>query len=465
MCCWGMGLDKHAPHGPGASEAGMGVPQLWQTFKLSTLMPAKQRAQQPDAFPCSGASKMDMQIGHDAGKISCCSFCQPCVDILNIKTSLASMVDSRNWFETLPPTRQRKLLASQRDGVYIHVAGQKLLNFSSNDYLGLSTHVDVCKAVKSAVDKHGLGSGASRLVSGDDPLLHDLERDLADWKGFESCLLLGSGMLANIGLLPALADRFTHIFADKLNHTSLVDGARLSGAKVHRYTHLDMAKLEQMLQNHGEQARRIIVSDGVFSMDGDAADVAALLALAKRYDALLVIDDAHGTGTVGDGGKGLVAQAQAAGDVALLEVGTLGKSLGAYGAYILGTEAMIEGLRQRLRTFIYSTALPVAVLAGAKEALEIIKSRDLVGQLQENVAFFLKHAAHLPLMPSLTPIQPMMMGSDADALRKAAHVREQGFFVPAIRPPTVPEGQARLRITLSAQHAQQDIQRLIAALG
>ncbi len=373
-------------------------------------------------------------------------------------------MDTRNWFEILPETRQRKLLASHRDGLMIEVEGQKLLNFASNDYLGLSSHPDVCAEVKRAVDEYGLGSGASRLVSGDDPLLHRFEQLLAAWKGFESGLLIGSGMLANIGLMQALADRHTHIFADKLNHASLVDGARLSGAKVHRYPHLNTDVLEQLLQRN-PAAKRMIVSDGVFSMDGDSADVKALVELAEKYETLLVIDDAHGTGTVGEKGIGLISQAGFEGHARIIEVGTLGKAFGSYGAYILATEEMVEGLRQRMRTLIYSTALPLCVLAGAQEALNIIGRGELVRKLQQNVECFLNNAAGLKLLPSKTPIQPLMLGSDAEALQVAAQLKERGFFVPAIRPPTVPEGQSRLRITLSAAHRSDDIRALLRAVS
>lgn len=373
------------------------------------------------------------------------------------------MVDTGNWFDILSETRQRKFLASQRDGLWIEVHGEKLLNFASNDYLGLSTDNNVCAAAKAAIDKHGLGSGASRLVSGDDPLLHEFEHEFAAWKGFEACLMLGSGMLANMGLLQALADRHTHIFSDKLNHASLVDGARLSGAKVHRFPHLDLNILEAQLQKN-TAAKRMIVSDGVFSMDGDAADVQALLNLAETYDTIVVIDDAHGTGTVGMDGKGLVGQAGLMGHARLIEVGTLGKAFGSYGAYILGSAAMIEGLKQRMRTLIYSTALPVCVLAGAQEALNIIKQGDLIKKLHHNIDFFLENTKGLHLLPSQTAIQPILLGSDAQALHAAKKLREAGFFVPAIRPPTVPQGQSRLRVTLSARHQIQDIQKLIEAL-
>jgi len=195
------------------------------------------------------------------------------------------------------------------------------------------------------------------------------------------------------------------------------------------------------------------------------ADVQGLMALAESHDALLVIDDAHGTGTVGKQGKGVVSQTGLTGHERLIEVGTLGKALGSYGAYILGTHEVVEGLRQRMRTFIFSTALPVSVLAGAQRALQIIQGTDIVKGLQANVRYFLKQAAELPLMPSQTAIQPMLLGSDKQALQAAQRLKEQGYFVPAIRPPTVPEGQSRLRITLSAAHSKQDMDGLIKALS
>ena len=338
-----------------------------------------------------------------------------------------------------------------------------MINFASNDYLGLAAHPDVVEAACDTIEKHGLGSGASRLISGDDPLIHRLEQDLAEWKGYESCLVLGSGMLANIGLLQALAGRHTHLFCDKLNHASLVDGARLSGAKTFRYNHLDSVQLETLLEKKTTE-QRIIVSDGVFSMDGDAADISRLMQLAEQYDTMLLIDDAHGTGTVGEQGKGLTSMAAVAGHPRLIEVGTLGKAFGGYGAFILGSIEMIEGLRQRMRTLIYSTALPAALPAAALTALHLIREGALVERLHDNLALFCKLAAGLALMPSQTPIQPLLVGEDEHALAMAEQLKELGFFVPAIRPPTVPESTARLRITLSAAHSHDEITRLVKAL-
>jgi len=375
--------------------------------------------------------------------------------------------NSRNWFPKLALAQQRHFLASTQQGVHIEVKGQQLINFSSNDYLGLRNHPDIKHAAIDSIETSGFGSGASRLVSGDHPQMHQLEAELASWKGYESCLMLGSGVLANIGLIQALSDRQTHLFSDKLNHASLVDGARLSGATNHRFQHLDIAILEQLLcDNHAQtphHQKRIIVSDGVFSMDGDCADVEALLALAETHETLLVIDDAHGTGCLGKQNKGLTAEI--AGHDHLIEVGTFGKAFGGYGAFILGTHELIEGLRQRMRTMIYSTALPAAIPAAMLASLALIQSGTLQQQLHDNIQTFLKYSDGLPLIASKTAIQPLLIGEDADALLAAHKLRDAGFFVPAIRPPTVQHGTARLRITLSAAHSRADIDALAQALN
>ena len=378
------------------------------------------------------------------------------------------MPDSRNWFAPVPASRQRRFAASARQGVEVRLQDRALINFASNDYLGLSFHADVRQAAIAAIEHSGLGSGASRLVSGDDPALHALEARLAAWKGYEACLIVGSGMLANIGLLQALADRYTEIFADRLNHASLVDGARLSGARLNRFHHLDLKQLAAQLEKSPTE-RRLIVSDGVFSMDGDCADVAALLDLAEQHDGLLLIDDAHGIGTVGPHGLGLSGEPDCrgsapAGHARMIEVGTFGKAFGGYGAFILGTAELIEGLRQRQRTMIYSTALPLAMIASADAALTLIEAGDLLRQLHGNIAYFRQQTSDLPIKPSSTAIQPLIIGSDAEALRAANHLRQGGCFVPAIRPPTVPEGSARLRITLTAAHSHEQIDTLVSAL-
>ena len=372
------------------------------------------------------------------------------------------MPDSRNWFKPVPAQRRRRFNAGERQGIAIALAGHTLINFASNDYLGLANHPEVCAAAIWSIESKGLGSGASRLVSGDDPSIHQLEEELAAWKGYEACLIVGSGMLANMGLLQALADRHTQLFADKLNHASLVDGARLSGATVYRYSHLDYVQLQGLLQKQPGE-RNLIVSDGVFSMDGDCADVAAMLSLAAHHDALLVIDDAHGIGTLGDG-RGLTAKAKIAGHPRLIEVGTFGKAFGGYGAFILGSHEMIDGLRQRLRTMFYSTALPASIFDAMLVSLNLIKQGELTRKLQANILAFRELTQGLPLLESHTAIQPLMLGSDDRALDAAEALLDAGFFVPAIRPPTVPEGMARLRITLSAAHTSDQIERLATAL-
>jgi len=372
------------------------------------------------------------------------------------------MPDSRNWFDPVPEHRRRHFPASRRDGICINMDGRRLINFASNDYLGLSGDTTVRMAARDALSE-SVGSGASRLVSGDDPMLHGLEHKLADWKGYEACLIVGSGMLANIGLLQALAGRHTHVFADRLNHASLVDGARLCGGRVHRFCHLDMAQLEAQLTKYPAK-RRIIVSDGVFSMDGDCADAAALLVQAEAHDALLVIDDAHGTGTVGADGRGLMALHGIAGHSRLIETGTFGKAFGAYGAFILGTAGLIEGLRQRQRTMIYSTALPVSLIAASEAALALIQRGNHVRRLHERLARFKAGVHGMGFMTSDTPIQPLVIGADEQALLMTKKLAEAGFFVPAIRPPTVPDGTARLRFTLSAAHSNAQIDSLIAVL-
>ncbi|MDX8397444.1 MAG: 8-amino-7-oxononanoate synthase [Mariprofundaceae bacterium] len=369
--------------------------------------------------------------------------------------------DSRVWFSSTPTHRKRSLLHSQQQGCHIQLGTQQLINFSSNDYLGLRNHPKVITAAMQSIKSNGLGSGASRLIGGDAPEFHQLESALADWKAYEACLLVGSGMLANLGLIQALADRHTLIFSDKLNHASLVDGVRLSAGKSYRFPHGDYHALAEQLAKHPAE-KRIIISDGVFSMDGDCANVEQLLGLAEQHDCLLVIDDAHGTACIGPQNRGLCANI--AGHPRLIEVGTFGKAFGGYGAFILASNELIEGLKQRMRTMIYSTAMPVAMPAAMLTALECIKKGDMQQKLQQNIALFQQQTTGLNLLKSDTPIQALIIGQDSDTLIAAEKLRQQGMFVPAIRPPTVPEGTARLRITLSACHSTQHIEKLTKAL-
>ncbi|MDQ6955427.1 MAG: 8-amino-7-oxononanoate synthase [Mariprofundaceae bacterium] len=369
--------------------------------------------------------------------------------------------DSRHWFAPIAEHRRRQFLASKQQGIYITLTGKSLVNFASNDYLGLRQHPLLKEAAIAAIEQDGIGSGASRLISGNHPQLHQLENEVAAWKGYESCLIVGSGMLANIGLIQALADRHTHIFSDKLNHASLLDGVRLSGAVSHRFAHCNYNKLDKLLQKETAK-KRVIISDGVFSMDGDCADIQKLLQLADTHKTLLLIDDAHGIGCMGKQQRGLTADF--AGHKRLIEVGTFGKAFGAYGAFILGTHELIEGLKQRMRTMIYSTALPTFIPAAMLAALPIIQKGDLQKKLQCNLNLFRKYTCGLNLLPSNTAIQALIIGQDSNALNASKALHDAGFFVPAIRPPTVQEGTSRLRITLSAAHTPEQIKALGKAL-
>jgi len=451
-------------------DGGKATPQRRHVCNDQTCMDCKQPEQHCTSTFTGSLQKMQAD-GNKAVR-NRLSTIFPLVDSLFMPTSMTNMVDSRNWFAPVPASRRRQFLASRRDGVYIHVDAQRLINFASNDYLGLSCHPAVCMGAQGA-SATSVGSGASRLVCGDDPMLHRLEHKLADWKGYEACLICGSGMLANMGLIQALANRHTHVFADRLNHASLVDGVRLSGAQSHRFKHLDMQQLESRLESElessressraSQEQRRIIISDGVFSMDGDCADIARLIQLADSYNTLLIIDDAHGIGVMGEDGKGLTA-ACASNHPRMIEVGTFGKSFGAYGAFILGTNALIEGLRQQQRSMIYSTALPLAMIAAAETSLLLIQRGEQRQQLQRNITYFKHITAALPFTPSDSPIQPLIIGSDQQALDLASQLRHNGFFVPAIRPPTVPEGTARLRFTLSALHNTEHMDALAECL-
>ncbi|MDX8409597.1 MAG: 8-amino-7-oxononanoate synthase [Mariprofundales bacterium] len=370
-------------------------------------------------------------------------------------TKIVGMASHHNpqqqWFADLPPSARRLLRPTLDPGT---------ICFSSNDYLGLRDDPRIVQAATDILAGEGLGSGGSRLVCGDHPLWHQLERELADWLGFEAALVVGSGMLGNMGLIPALADRHTTLFSDRLNHASLIDGARLSGATVRRYRHRDLQHLAQLLAQADATKRRIIVSDGLFSMDGDGADVAALLALAERFDALLLLDDAHGIGTMGQDGRGLAAAANVSGHPRLVMSGTLGKAFGGYGAFVLAQRTLIDGLIQRLRTLIYSTALPPLLAAAALAALKVMRSGERLAPLKENMRYFAQRAG----IAVVSPIIPWHIGDDGAALAASDALATQGLRVVAIRPPTVPKGSARLRITLSARHTAAQIDPLITAL-
>lgn len=346
------------------------------------------------------------------------------------------------------------------------IAEAGLLDFASNDYLGLAHHPKLKEAAKRAIDDFGTGAGASPLVTGYLAIHARAEERFAAFSRLPSALLFASGYAANLGILTALADRSAEVFADKLNHACLNDGASLSKAKFTRYAHRDCSALEMRLAE-SRAAVKVIATDTVFSMDGDIADVPKLLDLAERHDAWLVLDDAHGVGVLGATGRGALEHFGVS-SPRVVYMATLGKALGGYGAFVAGEPEVIDWLVQRARTYIYSTALPPAVAAAAIAAIDVVEGEPgRVAALRERTAHFRRHCEALGVALSLssTPIQPLVVGEAGRALEVSARLREAGFVVPAIRPPTVPEGSSRLRVSLSAAHSPGDVRALAEALA
>ncbi|UXZ54642.1 8-amino-7-oxononanoate synthase [Halomonas sp. 7T] len=339
------------------------------------------------------------------------------------------------------------------------------LDFAGNDYLGLAHDPRVQAAQAEGARRFGAGAGASHLVSGHLAIHDALEDALARWTGRERALLFSTGYMANLGVLQALADPHTAIFQDRFNHASLLDGAALSGARSRRFHHRDSADLERLLLR-STATHQLVVSDGVFSMDGDVADIATLASISQQHNAWLMIDDAHGLGVLGDNGSGCVEGFDSQ-RVPIL-VGTLGKALGTAGAFVAGDAALIEHITQFARSYVYTTAQPPSIAASTLEALSIVQREPEHRQrLHHNIRYFRQQAQALglPLTESLTPIQPLLLSNEPRTLAWASQLTEQGIQVGAIRPPTVPNGAARLRITLSARHTCHDIDRLLEGLA
>ena len=348
----------------------------------------------------------------------------------------------------------------------LSVEGRSLINFCSNDYLGLAGHPDISLALKQAADVYGTGSGASHLVSGHSVVHHELEEQLAEYTGRPRALLFSTGYMANIGAINALIGRRDLVLQDQLNHASLLDGGRLSQADFQRYKHVNMASLEQRLEQSSAE-RKLIVTDGVFSMDGNLAPLREISRLAKKHSAWLMVDDAHGVGVLGQQGGGLVEELNMTVEQVPVLVGTLGKSFGTFGAFVAGSEALIETLIQFSRSYIYTTALPPVIAAATLASLKIVREeswrRDRLVQL---VARFRRGAQQigLQLAESNTPIQPVLINNDEKVMQVGQQLRAAGFLVGAIRPPTVPVGTGRLRITFSANHSEEQVDQLVAAL-
>ena len=367
--------------------------------------------------------------------------------------------------------RHRKTTTAAQ-GTEIEVNGKLLVNFCSNDYLGLANNSEVLRACKQGIDLYGVGSGASHLVVGHSHAHHALEEELADFTGRSRVLLFSSGYMANVGVLTALANKKDYVFEDKLNHASLIDGGLFSGADFKRYPHLNIEKLIDALKNKQKSENTFIVSDGVFSMDGDCAELPRLIEVATNYNAQLMLDDAHGFGVLGNNGGGLVEYYRNCGHIINeknlpILIGTLGKSFGTQGAFVAGSEELIESLIQYCRPYIYTTAMAPAIAVATRASLKLIQKGNWRREkLQILIKSFRSRCKELgfTLTNSMTPIQGLIFGDAKMSLEASQILENDGVFVTAIRPPTVPQGTARLRVTFSANHTQAQLELLLTAL-
>ena len=362
--------------------------------------------------------------------------------------------------------RSRQILQSPQS-VEVQVGGQPCLAFCSNDYLGLANHPKVTDAFQQAASQYGVGSGASHLIYGHSHEHHALEEELAEFTGRSRALLFSTGYMANLGVIRALVGKGDAVFEDRLNHASLLDGGLASGAEFKRYQHNSPNDLNKHL-GESNATRKLVVTDGVFSMDGNLADLPELSATCEQHNAWLMVDDAHGFGVLGKNGGGVAEHFRLEQSELPILMGTLGKGFGTFGAFVAGSEALIETLIQFARTYIYTTALPPAVAAATRASLKILQAESwrreklaaLVAQFRSGIT-----QLGLELMDSPTPIQPVLLNDDKRVIQVGEQLRERGFLVGAIRPPTVPKGGARLRITLCAEHSEQQVDQLLDALA
>ncbi len=358
----------------------------------------------------------------------------------------------------------RKLRRVEGDqGPTLVVDGREVINFSSNNYLGLANHPALCVAAKSAIDRYGCGSGASRLISGNMTLHEELERKIAEFKGTEAALVFNSGFQANTGIVSTLVGEGDAVFSDALNHASIIDGCRLSRAKMAVYGHLDMNRLEHELKQAPSARRKLIVTETLFSMDGDEAPLADIVRLAERYGAMVMVDEAHATGVYEPNGAGLVAKL-GLGEGVFAQMGTLGKALGGFGAYIAGSKALRDLLINRCRSFIFTTSLPPAVMAMAIAAIDLVGKepgrRKILAYNSERLRAGLRGLGYL-LRDSGRQILPLMVGDASRCMELSQRLLERGVFAHGIRPPTVPPGTSRLRITVMATHTAEQINQAL----
>jgi 8-amino-7-oxononanoate synthase len=377
----------------------------------------------------------------------------------------------RMFNKNISSLKEKNILRTLRivesiDGMRAMVDGRPCTLFCTNDYLGLSKHPALAEAAYEAIRKEGFGAGSAPLIAGHTPYHARLAGEIASFKGAQDAILFGSGYLANAGLIPALAGEGDVIFSDSLNHASIIDGCRLSRAVLKVYPHKDISSLDALLKSCAGYKRRLIVTEGVFSMDGDIAPLPEISALAARHSATLLVDEAHATGVLGPSGRGTLEHyAFAAGDI--IQMGTLGKALGSYGAFVASNNAVFQWLINSARSFMFSTSLPPAACASASAALQIINQEPerlhLLRENTETLRASLKNAG-FNILGEGTPIIPVMVGDAANAVKLAEKLLEYGFYAPAIRPPTVPEGASRIRFTVSALHTRADIEALMDAL-
>ena len=372
--------------------------------------------------------------------------------------------------DELKSLREQALMREYRtiesaQGPYIQIEGKSYLSFCSNNYLGLADHPRIKQAAIAAINQYGWGTGASRLVAGNMTLHQELEKKIADFKGTEAALLFPTGYMANVGALCALVGKEDIVIGDKLNHASIIDGCRLSGATFRVYPHNDVSRLASLLQRSSSYRRKLVVTDSVFSMDGDTAPLPEIVEVAQKYDTILMIDDAHATGVFGQHGRGLIAHYGLEGKTDIT-MGSLSKAIGSIGGFIAGNKRLIDYLKNKARPFIFTTALPPAACAASLAGLTLIQEdTTLIDKLWENIRYLRSQLSKfISNISGESPIIPIIIGSAEDALNVSIRLYENGILIPAIRPPTVPLGTSRLRVSLMATHSKEDINRLIDTL-
>ena len=353
------------------------------------------------------------------------------------------------------------------DGPWVMVGGRKMLQFASNDYLGFSQHPRLRDAARRAVDQFGVGVGASRLVTGNNVLLDQLEQETAVFKGEDAAIVFSSGYAANVGVISALAGKGDRILSDRLNHASIVDGCRLSGARVEVYPHCDVTALQELLKKDHPGGRTLIVTDGVFSMDGDLAPLDRIVPLCREHGALLMVDDAHGTGVLGRSGRGIMEHLSLH-DESVIQMGTFSKALGGLGGFVAASRPIIDFLKNRVRTLFYSTGLPSPVAASNREGLQMVDeepgARWRISAYAKRIRDALSGLGFEKIQ-SRTPIIPLIIGDAKTCMKFSQSLFNAGILAPAIRPPTVPEGTSRIRLTVSALHEESHIEKLIGIIA